>query len=145
MKYTMYMIINWYKKAQSYEEVRENRQTHYDDPEDLSEQIAEEYFSIGQSENENGKRPSFCWIWDGGSLFAKRGPGSHQVFFRHLFHDVFAMWRGWYDPNQQLISIVYPERKSSNIFDKYTDKDVPLDLKSALRKKFGTKARMIVF
>ncbi len=140
-------IMNWYKRSQSYEDVKSERQDSNDDPEDIQTQISKEYFSIGQNdEYEDGKnKTNFCWVWYNDKLLVKKGPGSHRMLFNKLSDLVFDIWRGWYDSEQDIISAVYPTRKFYNVFDKYTDKDIPLDLKTVLRKRFSKRSRIIVF
>jgi hypothetical protein len=130
--------MNWYKKAQTYNDI-------IDYPEEYvgEDNEAHRYFSIGQ--NEETTNDSFCWIWVQNQLHVAEGPTSHGMAFGHMFEkirDVDNYNRGWYDPIQELISVV-----STNYIEgiNETEEDLPSILRRSLRRKFGQEAEIIIF
>lgn len=131
------MISNWYKLFKSaqvtYDELVSERPNRKLSPEEKSMQDAMEYFSIGQMDEEvTGK--SWCWYYDYDTIKTKQG-GTHASNFGTWSKDY---WRGWYDPTQELISVVRPKefRNSSRI---------PMELRLMLRAKWGPNPKIIVF
>ena len=126
--------MNWYRLAQFYEDiVKEPGETD-------SYFHANQYFSIGQ--NEETTSNSSCWIWIDDRLYSKIG-GTHNMDFGHLCpqHNVERYYRGWYDPEQQLLSIVIPRKVDSMV----EETDIPNSLDNVLRKKFGDDFQYRVF
>jgi len=100
-------IGNWYKTAQSYQDIMDN-------PDEYGEDFdANRYFSIGQNVEEEMDE-NFCWIWNGREFRVKNG-GTHGTNFPDLFHPTkpqsMNIYRGWADPFQKLISAIVPREK----------------------------------
>jgi len=131
--------MNWYKKAQTYENI-----TSY--PEEYSDNFdAHRYFSIGQ--NEETTKDSFCWIWHYNELLVDKGPTTHRLSFGYLFNnksDVEDYYRGWYDPIQDIISVVMP-KPWKPLSVKFTENDMPSILRRSLLREFSDTAQIIVF
>ena len=128
------MLLNWYKfikYSQYYDEIKR------EDYEDEDEFKAIQYFSIGQDDD---RKPGFCWIWLNDQLEVKRGK-THPANFGFKADNLF---RGWYDPEQELVSVVVP-RSIHDRFSTFTISDVPTGLSTALRKRFGRKFKVKVF
>jgi len=101
----------------------------------------EQYFSIGQNET---KSDSFCWVWRNGKLEFKKG-GIHSDNFGIESRDG---WRGWYDPSQELLSIVVPpsiSQRTMHTRERVSLSMVPIELKNALRDQFGKRFKIKVF
>ena len=103
---------------------------------------ANDYFSIGQDDDETRYKNS-CWIWDGSKIIAKKG-GTHGVNFTH---DLAGRnFKGWYDVDQNKISVVFPDyelRKLGN--KKPIIDDIPTNLYNKLLSKFGNENKIFVF
>jgi len=126
--------MNWYKTAQTLEEVRKE-----DYENDLAFEAAQ-YFSIGQNET---LVDSYCWVFINGRLFVKKGNGTHNSNFGHLFSNLDRIFRGWYDTTQNLLSVVVPRRYGDDSV--FTEVDIPNKLDKALRRKFGNNFEYKVF
>ena len=102
--------MNWYLKkilAQNYEDVMNDPET-YSDPDDPGHFDSNRYFSIGQ--NDVGDKESYCWIWNGREFRNRRG-GTHAINFSDIYSNEREdpnIYRGWADPNQELISAIIP-------------------------------------
>jgi len=127
--------MNWYKKAQLYEDVLDDNY-YSGDPETRE---AELYFSIGQ--NEETIEESYCWIWNGERLLIKQGPTTHNMAFRYLGNPE-NFYRGWVDNVQKMISIAIPRQIPGT---KSTVEDVPNEIIKALYYKFDTDYQIKVF
>ena len=106
-------------------------ETYSDEDEDLKLAAAERYFSVGQDEDVGN---NYCWIWDGSFIKAKKG-GSHGINFTHDVAD--RNFKGWYDVDKHLVSIVFPERERRKLTVEPSIEDVPQNLYTALQKKFS--------
>jgi len=125
--------VNWYKQAQLYEYVNSYPDEYSDDLE------AHRYFSIGQ--NEETIDDSFCWVWANNKLQVAKGPTTHNMSFG--WKVVEGKFKGWYDPVQNLISVVFPrDREETRIG--LTEEDIPGVIRRSLYRKFGD-AEIIVF
>jgi len=117
----------------------------YSDPDEPDYFDANRYFSIGQNEETNEE--SYCWIFDGRQLRVKKG-GTHQMNFRDLFDFQSGrgenLYRGWYDPIQNMISIVTP-RGEGNWDPARAAASLPTRLRVALSDHFGTNNQIEVF
>ena len=105
-------MTNWYKNitAQTYYDIINDPET-YSDPDDPEHFNANRYFSIGQ--NRESDEESYCWIWNGLEMRTRRG-GTHAMNFPGLWRwgeEDPNLYRGWADPNQQLISVIIPRIK----------------------------------
>ena len=133
------------KTAQRYEDVMADPET-YSDPEDPELFESYRYFSIGQMDEEDGEK-SYCWIYDGRNLLVEQG-GTHAMNFPNLFswkkHGDFKGYRGWYDPNQKMISVVIP-RERGQVDPALEASSLPTKLRVALADKFGTDNQIMVF
>jgi len=132
--------MNWYKLAQGYYE-----DVSREDYEDDEIYEAEKYFSIGQNDDEEiDQTKNICWIWIDNQLFTHIGPGSHQMFFRHLMgnKDVENFYRGWYDKSQELLSVVVTNHSAIN---NLTEEDIPPIIRRTLRRTFGDNFEFKVF
>ena len=100
-----------------------------------------QYFSIGQ--NDDLHKTSYCWVWRYDEIEKKIG-GTHSSNFGS---DARDEWRGWYDPSQELVSVVIPPRVSQRT--KHTRvvniNMVPPELVKDLRNEFGDKFKIKVF
>ena len=140
--------MNWYKKAQSYQEVMDDPET-YSDPDDPEYFNANKYFSIGQNPEleSSGKRDwGYCWIWNGREFRSKKG-GTHAMNFPDLFSwqkENPNIYRGCADPSQKLISVVIP-RKPGQIYPALEPSSLPTKLRVALSDNFGTDNDIKVF
>lgn len=136
--------MNWYKKilSQTYEEVMADPEE-YTDPDEPDLFDARRYFSIGQYETEE---ESYCWIYNGRSIKAKKG-GTHAMNFPRLFShnkEDPNIYRGWYDPSQKIISVVMP-RQRGQVDPALRPESLPTKLRVALSDKFGTDNQVVVF
>jgi hypothetical protein len=137
--------MNWYKKAQSYQEIIDNPEDYMmdDDPESLNAYL---YFSIGQ--NEETYEDSFCWIFDGRKLHVKK-KGTHYQNFPELHfqtRNAPNAYRGWYDPIQKMISVVAPRQSVNGQWDKALEpSSLPTKLRVSLGDTFGTDNQIKVF
>ena len=68
--------MNWYKLSQLYTDIVKEE---YNDPELFS---AEQYFSIGQSEETQDQ--SFCWIYLDEHLYVRKGHTTHNLFLSSM-------------------------------------------------------------
>ena len=130
--------MNWYKKikiSQYYTDIAK------EDYEDNINFQANQYFSIGQNEETQDK--SYCWIFINNRLFVKKGHGTHNLNFGNLFDNIDRIFRGWYDPVQNLLSVVVPRQRGNNSI--YGEVDIPNRLDKALRRKFGNNFEYKVF
>lgn len=136
--------MNWYKRAQNYEEVMSNPE-YYTDEDNPGFFEASRYFSIGQNDDE--EYDSYCWIYDGRKLYSKIG-GSHQLNFPNIFSDDkkdnMNIFRGWYDPGQKLISVIIP-RQIGRTEQALQPQSLPTKLRVALIDAFGTDNNIKVF
>jgi len=137
---------NWYqlhkelnKEAQLYEDVEE------EDFEDYDDFKANQYFAVGQNDT---IKDSFCWVFRNNKLEVKKG-GTHAHNFGRDSHDY---WRGWYDPMQQLLSVVIPESEKKKkslyqelIVEEIGEWSVPDTLKRVLKQRFKDNYRILVF
>ena len=130
--------MNWYLKiklAQMYEDVVPGYEYGKDDEDGYFK--ANQYFSIGQNDETTDK--SYCWIWTDGKLFTKKGPTSHNMAFRGLTPNIENNYRGWYDPIQNLVSVVVPSGSGNFRYVPgaiYTEDDIPETILQALNRKF---------
>jgi hypothetical protein len=132
-----YQTTQYIKLAQLYHEVEDFYAG--EDPETLD---AYRYFSIGQ--NEETCDEGVCWLWYNNKLLVGQS-GSHRSNFGHWFNNdnwVDKVYRGWYDPIQELLSVLIPIRFTG---EKHTEADIPNALNRALRNKFGNKFEYVVF
>jgi 2'-5' RNA ligase len=93
---------NWYrlmKSSQRYEDVSR------DDHDDNESFEASQYFSIGHNEEEGEEEDSYCWVISPMGQFQYKAGGTHAINFGVQSR---AFWRGWYDPQQRLLSVVFP-------------------------------------
>jgi len=139
--------MNWYKKillTQRYQDILDDPET-YSDPDDPEYFESNKYFSIGQEQEE--EYDSHCWIYDGRRLYSKIG-GTHGMNFPNLFswdkEDDMNMYRGWYDPEQKIISVVIP-RQIGRTEKALEPQSLPTKLRVALSDKFGTNNKIVVF
>ena len=144
--------MNWYKAAQQYYE--DIRRDNYDDGKEGDEMLeADQYFSIGQMqddyEQEEGDEPepATCWIFEGGHVDTAVG-GTHNMNWPHLMKNTFIegsneYFRGWYDPNQNMVSVV--ARRRSGDQRKFDVDIVPSSLLSQLAGEFGEDISIKVF
>lgn len=104
---------------------------------------ADQYFAIGQNENQ---KDSWCWVYLNGSIIAEQGR-THQVHFNNLIRQwgttLDQIYRGWYDPVQEMISVVTP-RKNGDWLKRSVD-DLPKRLVSELYHNFGLDLPVEVF
>lgn len=109
---------------------------------DQGDEVANRYFSIG---HDSGEKSNYCWIWDRttNSIRAYAG-GNHSLNFGYAVKD--RTYSGWYDPNQNLISIVFPESELRKIQHKPTQDDIPNLIYQKLMLKFGKNhPKLVVF
>jgi hypothetical protein len=101
---------------------------------DEHDDLANTYFSIGQDENVDD---SFCWIWDWSSLSIKtKQGGTHACNFGYNTKD--HTYSGWYDPDKNIISIVFPDNELRKLGDrKPTEDDIPQQVYKSLISKFS--------
>jgi hypothetical protein len=134
--------MNWYKNilAQTYQQLMDNPENY--DPDDYE---ANKYFSIGQNRNDGDD--SFCWIYTSNGLEVAQG-GTHSMNFPHLFRygnqDTFSGYRGWYDPEQKMISVIIP-RRIGQVDPAAGSSSLPTRLRTSLADKFGTDNTIKVF
>lgn len=150
-------FFNWYiqykfsnnKFAQRYDELEdwETFRREYHDAEVPERQMRDEYeelqyYSIGQNE---GREENFCWVWRYyGRLDVAQG-GTHS---HHFGVESRNKWRGWYDVDQELVSIVVPpsiSQRSERNRPEININMVPEELIAALRKQFGNNFQIKVF
>ena len=96
-------LMNWYKKAQLYEDVLADPE--YDNPDSRDAGL---YFSIGQNEETIGE--SYCWLWNEGKFYMQQGPTTHGKAFGIGLRDDPRSYRGWVDTEQKLISVIVPRK-----------------------------------
>lgn len=134
-------MTNWYKESQFYEDI--DREEYDDDDYGHHTFVADQYFSIGQ--NEETIKDSYCWVMLDGKLLARKG-GTHSMNFIHIMDRMGLgmddVWRGWYDPIQQLVSIVVPHDKDDGLF---TNDRIPSILMRQLRQEFGNDFEVKIF
>jgi hypothetical protein len=124
------------KVAQTYEDIVQY-------PDEYGEDVeSNRYFSIGQ--NEETINDSFCWIWINNQLHTALGPTSHNMSFGlgKLTNNIHSHYRGWYDPIQELLSVVAPNFSGERGL---TENDIPSVLRRSLFRKFGEDAQLVVF
>lgn len=145
--------MNWYKKAIRYYE--DISREHYDEGREGDEMFeADQYFSIGQHDFHDGDyaegeepEPGICWIFANGYIDTAVG-GTHNMNWPHLMKNTWIdgsneYFRGWYDPNQELISVV--ARRKPGDRRKFDISDVPKVLIRQLTNKFGDDFDIKVF
>ena len=124
------------KLTQTYDEIIDNPKE-YSDPDDPEYFESSRYFSIDQNET---LKYGYCWIWDGRELKYKKG-GTHGMNFPDLFswkkRNDFIGYRGWYDSEQKLISVVIP-REPGQVDPALEASSLPTRLRVALSDAFGT-------
>ena len=98
--------------------------------------VAAKYFSIGHETDDETSPKNYCWMWNGHDVIAKQG-GSHGIHFGHDVTD--RTFKGWYDVDKNMVSVVFPESELNNFDDNYqpTEDDIPQYLYSKLMNKFG--------
>jgi GH24 family phage-related lysozyme (muramidase) len=128
-----------YKVLWSIHDVLETYHSELDD--DQKYDLASDYFSIGQDENSD---ENYCWIWDGQFIRYKKG-GTHGSNFSHAIAD--KSFKGWYDVDQNKISVVFPNRELTKLGNRRpTVDDIPQSVYSKLQSTFGKqKPTMVVF
>lgn len=104
---------------------------------------AERYFEIGQSDDE-AMAQNDNWIYDAGnrSIKSKQG-GTHGSNFSHDVAD--RTFKGWYDRENDTISVVFPEYERNKLDHEPTVDDIPTSVEIALRRKFGKTASLVPF
>lgn len=119
---------NWYRLAKKYKDVQQQ-----DYPTE-KEFLANQYWSIGQSESVN---QSYAWIVINKRLHASNEIPSHKaVATRAGFAgDIEKLYRGWYDPDQELVSIIIPRRLG--VAYQVSETDIPNTIDLTLREQFG--------
>jgi len=142
--------MNWYKKilAQTYQEIMDYPGA-YSDPDDPEHYNAIRYFSIGQG-NDVKIDDNYCWLFDGRKLHVKQG-GTYAMNFPRYFswEKTLApnMYRGWFDPEQQLISVIIP-RIEGQADPAFEASSLPTKLRVALSDAFDsykTDNKIVVF
>ena len=134
--------MNWYKLSQLYIDIDRKE---YDDNHMFN---AERYFSIGQSEET--QKQSFCQVWLNNNLYIKEGQTTHSALLstlvgvRETWKLTDKIYRGWYDPVQELLSVVVP-RKTVQGIDITGSDQIPEELDEKLRSHFGYKFKYVVF
>jgi hypothetical protein len=110
--------------------------------------LANTYFDIGHDEDtgdDEGEPPatSYCWIWDGSKIIAKKDT-THGMAFSH---DVANMnFKGRYDTGKDKISIVFPDHELRKLGNKRpTVDDIPTNVYNKLISKFGKNNQFVVF
>jgi hypothetical protein len=95
----------------------------------------ERYFAIG-----HGNPKAYNWGWINGRLLFRRG-GTHGMNFGH--EKLVDTYKGWYDPDMKIISIVVPERVTRG--SKPNIADVPNRIIRELDRNFGVGNSIEVF
>lgn len=126
--------------------IKEIIETYYDNmSDDEKTDLASSYFNIGH-DGEDGEEPDshYCWMWNGNDVVYKKG-GNHPCNFGHRVAE--ATFKGWFDTNKNIISVVFPSRELEKLGDrKPTEDDIPQYLYSKLISKFGKrKPKFAVF
>lgn len=105
---------------------------------------AELYFAIGQEGPNSVTDKNYCWIWDGNNVLTKMG-ATHGLNFSHQVAN--RNFKGWYDTEKNIISVVFPEHELRKLGDRRpTEDDVPQYLYQKLISKFGKrKPKIVVF
>ena len=114
---------------------------------------ADQYFSIGQMqddyeyEEEQEPEPATCWIYVDGYIDTAVG-GTHNMNWPHLMKNTWVegsneYFRGWFDPNQNMVSVVM--RRKPGDQRKYNENDVPNSLIRKLEKEFGEDINIKAF
>jgi hypothetical protein len=134
--------MNWYKKiSQRLEDVSQ------EDYEDADMYQAARYFSIGQDEpdpEDDNAKDTYCWIWIDRTLYVAKGK-SHNMQFSNIHgFNLDKNYRGWHDPNQNIVSIIIPRPANMNTAQ-YGEDDIPEQLNYELRETFGHDYRYEVF
>jgi len=114
-----------------------------EDYEDSEMFQAARYFEIGQNEDDG---MGICWIirTDGvySEILKKKG-GTHSANWGEWARD---LWRGWYDPNQQLMSVVVPPTEPNYKKQIKQVSDIPPHILQTIAKGFrGKKYKIEVF
>jgi hypothetical protein len=101
--------------------------------------LANTYFSIGHDPDDSEEQERhWCWLYRSGILYAKKG-GTHGNNFGETDRDM--CFRGWYDVDKNIISVVFPEYELRKLGDKEpTQDDIPQHLYSKLIEKFKFRA-----
>ena len=126
---------DWYEKNKSLKESDFYYSKMSDDEED---NLSNTYFSVGQEDDENVSK-SYCWIWDkvNQSIKAAKG-GTHSINFGYTRKDY--TFSGWYDPEKNAISFVFPDSELRKLgMKKPTVDDIPQLVYKKLIDKFGNK------
>ena len=129
------MLDDWYEKNKSIKESEFYYSKMSDDEED---NLSNTYFSVGQEDDENISN-SYCWIWDkvNQSIKAVKG-GTHSMNFGYTRKDY--TFSGWYDPEKNAISFVFPDSELRKLgMKKPTVDDIPQLVYKKLIDKFGNK------
>lgn len=142
--------MNWYKLASRYYD--DIRRQDYDEGEEGDQMFeADQYFSIGQNEDyrnpEEEYEPGVCWIFFNGRIDTAIG-GTHNMNWPHLMKNTFIegsneYFRGWYDPEQNMVSVVM--RRKPGDRRRFNEHDVPSGLARKLYKTFGETIKIKVF
>ncbi len=104
------------------------------------------YFSIGQEDEEN-TRNSWCWIWDKVNQSVKAAKGhTHSMNFGGPTAKDYT-YSGWYDPEKNAISFVFPAHELRKFGDRRpTVDDIPQQVYQKLLSKFNTtNPRFVIF
>lgn len=145
--------MNWYKIAiRYYEDI--SREDYEEGQEGDESFEADQYFSIGQMQDEydpdyddEEPDPATCWIFYNGNIDTAVG-GTHNMNWPHLMRNTWATggneyFRGWYDPNQNLVSVVMKRKPGDQ--RKFSEEDIPSRLANKLYKTFGDTIGVKVF
>lgn len=144
--------MNWYKLAtRYYEDVRRENYDEGKEGDDWFE--ADQYFSIGQMQDdyeyEAGEEPepATCWIFYNGRIDTAVG-GTHNMNWPHLMMNTWYTGgnehvRGWYDPNQEMVSVVMKRKPGDQ--RKFSEEDIPSSILTKLYKEFGEEIEIKVF
>ena len=144
--------MNWYKLAiRYYDDIRREDYEEGKEGDELFE--ADQYFSIGQMQDdydhEEGEEPepATCWIYYNEQIDTAVG-GTHNMNWPHLMKNNWYQGgnehiRGWYDPNQDMVSIVL--RRKPGDTRKYDESEVPKAVLRQLIREFGETIDIKVF
>lgn len=144
--------MNWYKLATRYYE--DIRREDYDEGLEGDEYFkADQYFSIGQMQDDNEydegeePEPATCWILYDGKIDTAVG-GTHNMNWPHLMKNTWTTggneyFRGWYDPNQELVSVVMKRKPGDQ--RNFSEEDIPSSIINKLYETFGEHINIKVF
>ena len=110
--------------------------------------LANSYFDIGHDEDtgdDEGEPPatSYCWIWDGSKIIAKKDT-THGMAFSHGVASL--NFKGRYDMGKDKILIVFPDHELRKLGNKRpTVDDIPTNVFNKLISKFGKNNQFVVF